>query len=367
MKPPHSAPKRNTPLYRQVADLIFRDYIDPNPAGTRLPSLREAEKALGVSSITIRTAYDELEKRGCLERRHGSGSYSLKAPADHKHVALLLENSITNKQLSPVYPELLQEVRLALLKRNISSRTYLGYLTRDITIGELTCREVLEDLRLRRINCLVPICATPHLSWYNEFEKHSVPIFWPAGDVYCNVGKVLEHFRDKGCRTVAIFGINDKNVTASIPQWKRTAGELGLHLEDSSINLNANPWYEGNAADELRRFWEQTTEKPDGLLFADDLLFKDCQAIFAEADLPGISKTEIAVIGTDAVPLTSRVPALWYQVSVQSIVHSLVKAVEAYLQGKGKIDIPLSEGRFKPLGPLSEETENIAKSTSSKN
>lgn len=351
MPHPDPLPQKSTPLYRQVADLIFRDHIEPNPAGTKLPSLREVEKSLGVSSITIRAAYDELEKRGALERRHGSGSYSLKTPADQKHVALLLESSITNQRLSPFYPHLLQAIRLALFKRNIPSRTYLGYLAEDVTIGELTCREVLDDLRYRRLNAIVPICAGPHHSWYSEFDKHQVPIFWPGGNLHHSVHKVLEYFRDKGCRSIAAFSLDDRNVTPEIRRWKETAASFGIRLDDSLINLKGNPWRQGSAAQEFRSLWHQLKEKPDGILFADDLLFADSQSAITEEDLPGLDKTEIVVIGSDAVPLTSKVRAQWYQLPVQTIANDLAKTIELWLQQQLLTKAPQPEGRFKLLEP----------------
>jgi DNA-binding transcriptional regulator YhcF (GntR family) len=50
------------------------------PLGSRLPAERRLADALGVSRGTVVAALDQLEARGVLERRAGSGSYVRSAP-----------------------------------------------------------------------------------------------------------------------------------------------------------------------------------------------------------------------------------------------------------------------------------------------
>ncbi len=64
-----------TPAYRGLADALRLLIADGRlPAGTRLPSQRELTTALGVSRTTVTRAYAELEDRGYLSSRQGSGS-----------------------------------------------------------------------------------------------------------------------------------------------------------------------------------------------------------------------------------------------------------------------------------------------------
>ena len=67
-----------TPLYRQIEDQLRRGIQAATLApGTRLPAVRALAADLGVSRITVETAYTGLEADGLVERRVGSGTYVL--------------------------------------------------------------------------------------------------------------------------------------------------------------------------------------------------------------------------------------------------------------------------------------------------
>lgn len=65
-----------TPLYHQLKQIvraeIERGQYQP---GDRLPSEPELIQRYGVSRITVRQAFDELEAEGLVVRRHGKGTY----------------------------------------------------------------------------------------------------------------------------------------------------------------------------------------------------------------------------------------------------------------------------------------------------
>ena len=70
------SPHSPDPLYKQVEDQI-RDAIATGELGPgdRLPSIRELSKALDVSLITIKRAYQDLEAQGYIVTRHGLGCF----------------------------------------------------------------------------------------------------------------------------------------------------------------------------------------------------------------------------------------------------------------------------------------------------
>src|SRR5690554_53077 len=64
------------PMYVQIMDCIKRLVIQGSwPAGHALPSIRELAVALKVSVITVKRAYQELEREGVIATRRGMGSY----------------------------------------------------------------------------------------------------------------------------------------------------------------------------------------------------------------------------------------------------------------------------------------------------
>ncbi len=64
------------PMYRQIIDQIARQIAEGALApGTWLPSIRETAEALCLSRITVKRAYNELERGGYIVTRPGLGSF----------------------------------------------------------------------------------------------------------------------------------------------------------------------------------------------------------------------------------------------------------------------------------------------------
>lgn len=83
------------PMYQQIIDQITArvmagDWLPGQP----LPSIRELAASSGVSVITVKRAYDELERAGVIATRHGKGSVVAER-ADHARQ--LLETNLARQ------------------------------------------------------------------------------------------------------------------------------------------------------------------------------------------------------------------------------------------------------------------------------
>jgi GntR family transcriptional regulator len=73
--PPLSAAAQG-PLYRQIVDGVKRELSAGRlRPGQSLPSFRALAEELLVSLITVKRAYDELEREGIIFRRQGLGTF----------------------------------------------------------------------------------------------------------------------------------------------------------------------------------------------------------------------------------------------------------------------------------------------------
>lgn len=67
---------RKEPIYqqikKQIIQAVFHQELKPREA---LPSIRKLAKELGISAITARRAYEELEGEGFIVSRIGKGSF----------------------------------------------------------------------------------------------------------------------------------------------------------------------------------------------------------------------------------------------------------------------------------------------------
>ena len=70
-------PTSSVPAYKQIAESIVAGILSGRiPPGTALPPIRSIAASLGVSVITVRTAWETLEAEGFIVTRAGSGCYA---------------------------------------------------------------------------------------------------------------------------------------------------------------------------------------------------------------------------------------------------------------------------------------------------
>ena len=66
----------STPLYRQIAETIRARVADGAlPRGTRLPTVRQLAKDLGTTTLTVQTAYSDLQSEGWITAVVGRGTF----------------------------------------------------------------------------------------------------------------------------------------------------------------------------------------------------------------------------------------------------------------------------------------------------
>lgn len=64
------------PIYEQISNAIRDEILKENlKAGEKLPSVRVLARELSISILTVKKAYDELEKEGFIESRQGLGTF----------------------------------------------------------------------------------------------------------------------------------------------------------------------------------------------------------------------------------------------------------------------------------------------------
>jgi GntR family transcriptional regulator len=70
------SPAADGTLYQQIVDRLKREVSEGRlKAGTPLPSFRQLAEDLLVSVITVKRAYEELEREGIIFRRQGLGTF----------------------------------------------------------------------------------------------------------------------------------------------------------------------------------------------------------------------------------------------------------------------------------------------------
>ncbi|MFF2888156.1 GntR family transcriptional regulator [Paenibacillus sp. NPDC057967] len=103
-------------IVRQIRSLILNSELSP---GQSLPSIRQLAKDLGISVITTKRAYEELEKEGLIDSVVGKGSF-----------------------VSGANPEFIREQRLKQLESKLAD------IVEESRSLQLTLEELFDHIRL---------------------------------------------------------------------------------------------------------------------------------------------------------------------------------------------------------------------------
>jgi len=112
------------PLYEQIKKQIIEQIMSGElPPGYMLPSIRALAKELGISVITVKKAYEDLEAGGYIVTNQGKGSFVAQAGAEfvresmlkeiqknfEKGIALCRELGFDNEGIQKVFRDILDE------------------------------------------------------------------------------------------------------------------------------------------------------------------------------------------------------------------------------------------------------------------
>jgi GntR family transcriptional regulator len=111
------------PLYSQIVLAVKREVSAGRlPPGTLLPSYRALAEGLMVSVITVKRAYEDLEREGIIRRRQGLGTFVAEHGGDRSReaartaaAAALAEAARTGVEAGLSDPELQTLLKNALL------------------------------------------------------------------------------------------------------------------------------------------------------------------------------------------------------------------------------------------------------------
>ena len=89
-------PNSPVPVYRQLYEEILSQVISGElKGGTALPPIRTVSKELGVSVITVRSAWEALENDGIIFTKAGSGCFT--ASADDEAIKKLRAKAVSEQ------------------------------------------------------------------------------------------------------------------------------------------------------------------------------------------------------------------------------------------------------------------------------
>jgi len=229
---------------QQVYDRLHRLIMDQRQSvGERLPAIAELAVRFDTSPRTVQTVLEDLEARGYVDMRHGSGTY---IQSQHRPVSMKDAVAVCMETRAHLFGELAGELASALNARNLLPMTLdiasgtSATLIRRLAHADADCFFVhtadaafAESLEADSLHNLKPIVA--FVSW-------SGPTDWPnlyrvLTDTVAGGRMVARHLRERGHRRVLALGPptaahewHSPNAApfagrSFIEEWERLGGE----------------------------------------------------------------------------------------------------------------------------------------------
>jgi GntR family transcriptional regulator/MocR family aminotransferase len=141
------------PLYRQLHHLLLTAVLEGQlAAGSKLPSSRLLASELGVARNTVIEVYENLRAQGCLEGRHGSGTFVADLSVDHM---VDLPRGVEEVAVNDAAPGLSRRGRALLEGAGVSPRQWGAFMPGVPDVTEFPAR-VWSRLHNRHWRRVVP-------------------------------------------------------------------------------------------------------------------------------------------------------------------------------------------------------------------
>jgi len=342
-----------TPLYQQVLTHLRGEIARLSP-GSRLEPEHAMATKFSVSVVTIREALRILASEKLIERHAGRGTFvSESAPAfTSGHVAILIDQDVSHPQSSPVYLGMAQTLREHLARHGVGSRLYVGNNPPGVQKPDLNSPEFLIDLKDGKISGVAALLAQPSREWLDEVERQQLPVVafghmkgFPNRCEFTAdyLPRSLEMLRTQGCRTVGFIGWFGHAVDPA-PHLENLRRQIELQAMEtrlSWIRYDGNPCEEGAGWEKFRELWLAETEKPQGVIVSDDLLFKSVIPAIPELGIAVPEELRLVVRTNKGVPLLCPFPISRLEANPKECAINLGEKLLTLLAGK-PLDEPLT-------------------------
>lgn len=131
------------PMYRQLHRLMLKAVLDGQiSAGSRLPSSRLLSREINVARNTVTEVYEYLKAEGCVQSKHGSGTYVMDLSVDRLigKRSISLQKPHSNSVVPHVTPHLSRRGHILIEGAGFSSRQWGSFMPGVPDVTEFPAR-----------------------------------------------------------------------------------------------------------------------------------------------------------------------------------------------------------------------------------
>jgi DNA-binding LacI/PurR family transcriptional regulator len=328
----------------QLAAFLRKEIMEWNSESEgKILSSRALAKKFNTSQMVARKAFERLANEGLLESRHGSGTYIKKKTATVKSVAILNEADISHPDTSYFYTRTIQQLRLFFEKKKIPVKLYLGYqLPGELPLkGTHASDRFLEHIKQGVISGIIPLAGFSTDEWKKTLIDSHLPIVgadpvFPNGidfDMNEFIKKGIDILLKKGCKAPWII----TNSKSRFDLFVSVLKEKGILIAPEMFSFNAVSGYipkHLGYTSIMEIFAPHSMKKPDGLLFTDDIIFKDAVMGILELGLKVPSELKIVTHANKGSGIFIPFPVTLFEYGPDAIAEKYGNMLVSMLDGK---------------------------------
>lgn len=373
----------------RVASVLLSMALKAVP-GAKLPTIRELCGSLAVSKATLAAALSEMEKKGVIERRHGSGLYA--TGAIHKGIGMVFGADIFGTGAAPVCRMLLDRSHSMVEERNFRFSFYFDLSGRSVSRPFAGRHDLLQDVRSGRVTGLLLLwCPNPEReAWLRTL---GVPVVSLQGEIQLLPASAsargvvgldyLEMIRlgiaalaNRGRRRLALitpFGVLRPH-DADRRAFAGTLASLGLDFRENRIwetaldrdYTAAGLTREHQGLQAAKALFAAGLPAPDGLVVLDDRMASGVLAGLQQLGLRLGRGLDVATHGNRGLPtLQGHEDALiLLEVDPNEIAESMLAMLEAGMEGRAPAaDVAIIKPQARICAPAAVRSVALPKRT----
>ncbi len=320
------------------------------PVGSYFPSEKEIAARFSVAQMTIRHALSLLEKKGMILRQHGKKTTVVSAQ-EKLTIGLLFGPSLT-EETAYFYRAILAAFREETPARHWELRVFDALQTRSARLHpqrESLLNQLVQDARNSTFDGLIKIAVLPddieeadlatlpsvsmshhkgadiHLDAY-RFGYHAVEELVRNG---CKrISYIRTRFEDENFNSSDITGMLDaaKDIGIPLPQVEsiyivEIMGQCNRMLHERTVELFSR-WKDLPA-----------DQRPNGLVVSDDTVMRVVSMALTQSGLKAPEQVRLICATHDRADFHYVAPVTRYVYPIRQLVHELLRALEAKLNG----------------------------------
>ena len=249
-------------------------------------------KKFKTSQMVARKAFERLQNEGLIETRHGSGTYIREQKPSVKSVAILNEVDISHPDISYFYTRIIQQLRLFFDHREIPAILYLGHNppNSSLKIYPSAKDSLVKDIEKGMISGIISVSGPMTDEWQKPLIESGVPIVGFNPCFSFGIDFDAKGVIKKGIEILLMDGCRKPMIITSVKNYFDYFISIAEEKDLASKNMFPAPKnFPGN---EIQGFgYSSVMEifgrnlKPDGLLFIDDMIFKNAMLAILELGL----------------------------------------------------------------------------------